>query len=197
MSVPALTRRAGGQRHRLALARVVYSDSDVLLLDDPLHAVDTTVARLLFERCIRGLLRDKAVVLVTHQLQFLADCDDVLLMKDGRIAERGTLAHLLSLRGGRCGAAGVPDACAAGLVAAGAFAELAASTVEQTTVDDAAASAGDGGGRTSVPEERPPRPKQEEAGKSVTTAGAFFQLVKAEDRSTGTVCALPRLAAAA
>jgi ABC-type nitrate/sulfonate/bicarbonate transport system ATPase subunit len=60
---------AGGQKHRVALARAVYSAADVLLLDDPLSAVDAHVGRALFEGCICGALAGATRVLVTHQLQ--------------------------------------------------------------------------------------------------------------------------------
>ena len=57
---------SGGQRARISLARACYSDADIYLLDDPLSAVDPPVARKLFSECIRGYLKDKAVLLVTH-----------------------------------------------------------------------------------------------------------------------------------
>jgi len=66
---------SGGQRQRISLARAVYSDGDVYLLDDPLSAVDVLVGQHLFEKCIRGALKSKTVLLVTHQLQvFLSYC---------------------------------------------------------------------------------------------------------------------------
>ena len=57
---------SGGQKARLSLARACYSDADTYLLDDPLSAVDPHVAKKLFNVCLRGYLREKAVVLVTH-----------------------------------------------------------------------------------------------------------------------------------
>ena len=52
------------------MARALYSNSDIYLLDDPLSAVDSKVARLLFENGIKGLLRKKIVILVTHLIHF-------------------------------------------------------------------------------------------------------------------------------
>lgn len=52
----------------MSLARALYSNSDIILLDDPLSAVDPEVAAKLFHECIRGYLKDKVVILVTHQL---------------------------------------------------------------------------------------------------------------------------------
>lgn len=59
---------SGGQKARISLARAVYSEADIYLLDDPLSAVDPQVASDIFEHCIQGALKDKLVVLVTHQL---------------------------------------------------------------------------------------------------------------------------------
>ena len=57
---------SGGQRARISLARAVYSDADIYLLDDPLSAVDPQVANAIFKECILGALKNKCVILVTH-----------------------------------------------------------------------------------------------------------------------------------
>lgn len=62
---------SGGQRARLSLARAMYSDADVYLMDDPLSAVDAKVRKHLFEKCIKKFLVGKVRMLVTHQVQFL------------------------------------------------------------------------------------------------------------------------------
>ena len=82
---------SGGQRARVSLARAVYAEADIYLLDDPLSAVDVHVGKHLYSKCIRGLLKNKAVVLVTHQLQYLHDADEILHVKKGKIAKRGDL----------------------------------------------------------------------------------------------------------
>ena len=71
---------SGGQRARISLARACYSNADLYLLDDPLSAVDPQVAKKLFHFCIRGFLKEKAIVLVTHQISFLNRADEVLLL---------------------------------------------------------------------------------------------------------------------
>lgn len=59
---------SGGQKARISLARAIYSDADIILLDDPLSAVDPEVANKIFFECIRDALKHKIVILVTHQL---------------------------------------------------------------------------------------------------------------------------------
>jgi ABC-type multidrug transport system fused ATPase/permease subunit len=78
---------SGGQKQRCSLARAVYQNSDIYLLDDPLSAVDAHVGKAIFEHCITGALAGKTRVLVTHQLQYLPYCDRVVVVKNGQIAE--------------------------------------------------------------------------------------------------------------
>lgn len=60
---------SGGQKQRVNVARAVYSDSDVYLLDDPLSALDVRVSKEIFHNCIQRQLKGKTVILATHQLQ--------------------------------------------------------------------------------------------------------------------------------
>jgi hypothetical protein len=87
---------AGGQKHRIALARVCYAEADVVLLDDPLSAVDAHVGRHLMQHAICGALASATRVLVTHQLQFLPEADLVIKLEKGRITASGTYAELLA-----------------------------------------------------------------------------------------------------
>ncbi|KAF6038709.1 ABCC5 [Bugula neritina] len=111
---------SGGQKQRISLARAVYrktykscksclqielfypvhSDADLFLLDDPLSAVDAHVGQHLFTHCLKDMLKDKTVLFVTHQLQFLTDCDYILVMKDGQIIEEGTHNNLMAYLNG-------------------------------------------------------------------------------------------------
>ena len=86
---------SGGQRARIALARAVYADADIYLLDDPLSAVDTKVGRHLFENCITKLLKDKTIILATHQLQHLAAADQVVVLEGGHISCTGKLSDVV------------------------------------------------------------------------------------------------------
>lgn len=74
---------SGGQKQRVALARAAYRQADIYLLDDCLSAVDVHVAQHVFEKCIRGLLREKTVLLASHRLTILPHCDRVLFLVKG------------------------------------------------------------------------------------------------------------------
>ncbi|KAK1904101.1 Multidrug resistance-associated protein 5, partial [Dissostichus eleginoides] len=86
---------SGGQRQRVSLARALYSERPIMLLDDPLSAVDACVGSHVFHKAIKAAGKDKTVLFVTHQLQYLPQCDHVFLMKDGQIAEQGSHAQLM------------------------------------------------------------------------------------------------------
>lgn len=85
---------SGGQKARINLARAIYRKANIYLLDDPLSAVDTHVSRHLFEQCIKDFLKDKIVILVTHQLQYLQSVDQIILLEHGKINCAGTFESL-------------------------------------------------------------------------------------------------------
>uniref|UniRef100_A0A1J3EY77 ABC-type xenobiotic transporter n=6 Tax=Noccaea caerulescens TaxID=107243 RepID=A0A1J3EY77_NOCCA len=88
---------SGGQKQRIQLARAVYADADVYLLDDPFSAVDAHTAGVLFHKCVEDSLREKTVVLVTHQVEFLSKVDQILVMEAGRITQLGNYDELLTM----------------------------------------------------------------------------------------------------
>ncbi|KAI8821599.1 P-loop containing nucleoside triphosphate hydrolase protein [Chytriomyces cf. hyalinus JEL632] len=90
---------SGGQKQRVSLARLVYFNSSIVLLDDVLSAVDAHVGKFIFNECICGELKDRTRLLVTHQLHFVPQCDIVVTMKNGRISECGTYAELIASKG--------------------------------------------------------------------------------------------------
>ena len=85
---------SGGQKARIALARALYSDADIYLLDDPLSAVDTKVAKTLFKKAIRGVLKDKTVLLATHQVHFARQAEKIVVFDNGMIKTQGTLHEI-------------------------------------------------------------------------------------------------------
>ncbi|CAG9840924.1 unnamed protein product [Diabrotica balteata] len=85
---------SGGQRARINLARAIYKESDIYLLDDPLSAVDTHVGKQLYTNCITGYLKHKCVILVTHQLQYLRTANCIYLFEEGKIRASGTYQAL-------------------------------------------------------------------------------------------------------
>jgi len=86
---------SGGQKQRLNIARAIYFDADIVLMDDPLSAVDAHVGRHIMDNAICGLLRDKCRILATHQLHVLSRCDRIILMEEGRINAIDTFDNLM------------------------------------------------------------------------------------------------------
>lgn len=70
---------SGGQKQRIQLARAVYQDCDVYLLDDVFSAVDAHTGTEIFKECVRGALKNKTILLVTHQVDFLHNVDLILV----------------------------------------------------------------------------------------------------------------------
>jgi ATP-binding cassette subfamily C (CFTR/MRP) protein 1 len=86
---------SGGQKQRIQLARAVYQDCDIYLLDDVFSAVDAHTGSEIFKECVRGALKNKTVVLVTHQVDFLHNADIIYVMRDGTIAQSGKYDELI------------------------------------------------------------------------------------------------------
>ena len=87
---------SGGQKARLNIARAIYFDADLILMDDPLSAVDAHVGKHMMDQAICGLLRDKCRVLATHQLHVLHRADRIVWMKQGAIYRVATFAELMA-----------------------------------------------------------------------------------------------------
>lgn len=76
---------SGGQRQRLNLARAAYFNGDLVLLDNALSAVDHHTAHHIFKNLLRDTMHDKAIILITHQVEFLPQCDKVAIMDEGNM----------------------------------------------------------------------------------------------------------------
>ncbi|KAH1147222.1 hypothetical protein GLYMA_15G148500v4 [Glycine max] len=86
---------SGGQKQRVQLARAVYQDCDIYLLDDVLSAVDAQTGSFIFKECIMGALKNKTILLVTHQVDFLHNVDCIMVMREGKIVQSGKYDELL------------------------------------------------------------------------------------------------------
>ncbi|CAG7989790.1 unnamed protein product [Penicillium salamii] len=86
---------SGGQKQRLNIARAIYFNADLVLMDDPLSAVDAHVGRHIMDKAICGLLKDRCRILATHQLHVLNRCDRIIVMDKGRIDAIDTFENLM------------------------------------------------------------------------------------------------------
>jgi ATP-binding cassette, subfamily C (CFTR/MRP), member 1 len=78
----------------VSLARAVYADQDIILMDDPISAVDAIVKRKIMKNVIHGYLKNKTRVLVTHAIDVLNQADKIILLDQGKILAQGTFDEL-------------------------------------------------------------------------------------------------------
>nr|XP_010972727.2 canalicular multispecific organic anion transporter 1 isoform X2 [Camelus dromedarius] len=92
---------SGGQKQRISLARATYQNTDIYILDDPLSAVDAHVGKHIFNKVLgpSGLLKGKTRLLVTHSIHFLPQVDEIVVMGNGTILEKGSYSTLLAKKG--------------------------------------------------------------------------------------------------
>ena len=84
---------------RIAIARAAYSNTDAILFDDTLSAMDAHVGKHVFDNCFRGLLREKAVIFATNQLGFCSECDYIYVLHDGNLVQHGSFKELTEQEG--------------------------------------------------------------------------------------------------
>jgi ATP-binding cassette subfamily C (CFTR/MRP) protein 1 len=81
---------SGGQKARVSLARAVYANKDIVLMDDPISALDANVRKLIFNQVFQGMLKEKTRILVTHAVDFLHLADRIIVMSNGQVKAFGT-----------------------------------------------------------------------------------------------------------
>ncbi len=89
---------SGGQKQRTAIARAIAKDPRIVILDDALSAVDTYTEAEILKR-LRGVLRERTSIVVAHRISTVKDADEILVLDDGRVVERGTHRELLEQGG--------------------------------------------------------------------------------------------------
>ena len=89
---------SGGQRQRLGIARAIVRNSPILILDEPTAALDTESERLVME-ALQRLMKGRTAITIAHRLSTIRDSDQIIVLKDGVVAESGTHAELLARRG--------------------------------------------------------------------------------------------------
>jgi ABC-type multidrug transport system fused ATPase/permease subunit len=155
---------SGGQKQRLNIARAIYFNADIVLMDDPLSAVDANVGQYLFDHAITGLLQNKCRVLATHQLQVLNRCDRIIWMQDGRIEAFDTYDNLMATND--------------------AFVKMMASTVQEQRSDDEESSDDDHDHDNTDDDLKREKSRQRKAKKKAKPALALMQ---AEERAVKSV----------
>jgi ATP-binding cassette subfamily B protein len=89
---------SGGQKQRVAIARAVAIDPQVLVLDDALSAVDTYTEEEILSR-LRGVMRLRTSIIISHRISTVRDADQIVVLRAGRVVEKGTYDQLVALGG--------------------------------------------------------------------------------------------------
>ena len=86
---------SGGQQARISLARAVYANADVYILDDPLSAVDAKVGEHIFRKCICEYLSSKTRILVSNEVSHMTTADQIVLFSKGNVLAKGSFVEMM------------------------------------------------------------------------------------------------------
>jgi ATP-binding cassette subfamily B protein len=90
---------SGGEKQRLSIARAILRDPKILILDEATAAMDTETEKLI-QNTITSLTKDKTTIMIAHRLSTLRDADELIVIENGKVAERGTHKELLAIENG-------------------------------------------------------------------------------------------------
>ena len=89
---------SGGEKQRVAIARTILKDPRILILDEATSALDTRTEQDI-QTALRAVSRDRTTLMIAHRLSTVVDADEIVVLSDGKIAERGSHAALLARDG--------------------------------------------------------------------------------------------------
>ena len=108
---------SGGEKQRVAIARTILKDPRILILDEATSALDTGTEQEI-QAALRAVARHRTTLVIAHRLSTVVDADEIIVLVDGRVAERGTHAELLARGGALCADVGAAGRAAGGSAAA-------------------------------------------------------------------------------